>query len=125
MHYCLNKVELRQLIGYMNRSNDIDDDYLRILIANAANWQDERCCINYTFSIILDRMVRNGMEGYDLIKILYEIDENMFFLIQEIDHNFIDFMIKNIRNPGLSLEDELIMLQNSIGDHRYESAVRY
>lgn len=125
MHYCLNKVELRQLIGYMNRSNDIDDDYLRILIDNAENWQDELCCLNYIFSIILDRMVRNGMEGYDLIKILYEIDENMFFLIQEIDHNFIDFMIKNIRNPGLSLEDELIMLQNSIGDHRYESAVRY
>lgn len=125
MHYCLDKEELRQLIEYKIDGVAIEDELLKIIVGNAESWIDDLCCLNYLFSHLLDKMVRDGKEGHGLIKTLYEFEEIMFLKIEEMGHNYIRYMLKNLRNPGLSLEDELVMLQNKIGGYRYESTIRY
>jgi len=124
MNYSLDREELRQLIEYKHNNQPIDDEHLKTIIFNSECWEDELCCINYIFSKILERIVKGGRHGKGLINLLYEIEDSMFFIIQEVDYNYIEFMMRNNRIIGLSLEEDMIMLQNNYRGHIYDASLR-
>jgi hypothetical protein len=126
MHHCLNKEELKIVIEYKNgKIGLIDDEQLRIWLEGAESWQDEVCCLNYIFSQIIDREHQRGTNCNELIELLYKLGEEMFFTIQEIDYKYISELLRNVRRIELTLEEELILLQNKIGEHQYEHVIRY
>lgn len=125
MHYCLNKEELRQLIELKANNVDIEDRSLQIWVENAENWQDELGALSYFFSHILERKYRFGENCQNLIEIFYHLEETMFFRLQEFDWKFIEYMLKHLRGDSISLEEELIELQNNISEYKYEQTLRY
>jgi hypothetical protein len=125
VHYCLNREELKQLLDFKTDSVVLESGLLSNRIANAENWQDELCGITYLFSKILEKRLKDGSDCNYLIDVLYSLEEEMWFHVQECDTNFIEYMLRNIRTIGLSLDEELIELQSKIGNHMYERALRY
>ncbi len=125
MHHCLNKEELKLLIEYKNgKIGSIEDKQLRTLLEGAESWQDELCCLNYLFCQLIDREHQNGTNCAELIELLYKMEEELFFTIQEMDYKYVSELVRNIRCSGLTLEEELILLQNKIVEHQYVSLIR-
>lgn len=125
MHYCLNTEELRQLIDYKANNSEIESDELKCWINHAENWYDKLSAFTYLFSHILEKKAKEDYDCHSLIKLLYQIENHMFFTIQEFDSKFINYMLGNLRETSLSLEDELINLQNKISEYKYRQSLRY
>lgn len=125
MHYCLNREELRQLIEFKFSSKEISTDELQIRIGNAESWQDELGALTYLFSLVLERKVHAGEECAGLIGLLYQLVEDMYLYIQECDSTFIDYMLRNVRRASLTLEEELVELQNGMSEYKYAQTLRY
>jgi hypothetical protein len=125
MHYCLNRDELKKLIDFNASSINVENEELSSRIENAKNWQEELSGLTYLFSKILEKKSKDGSDCQPLIETLYRLEEQMWFYIQECDAVFIEYMLKNIRNMSLSLDEELIELQSNLGNHMYERTLRY
>lgn len=125
MHHCLSKDELRQLLNLKADNLAIETDELRIRIELADNWQDELGALTYLFSHILERRAKGGLDCAGLIKMFYELPEVMSLHIQEFDSDFVEYMLRNIRDKSLTLEEELVGLQNRLREYDYERTLRY
>ncbi len=127
-HYCLSKDELEKFIDYKLETHQVGDieDYLKTIIEQSENWQTEISILSYFFSQIIEsKMKTKDNDVKKLINNLYELKEILRFLIQEFDYNFIEMMLRSERQENLSLEDNLIDLQNAIGNHEYKKIIRY
>jgi len=125
MHHCLSKEELRQLLDSRNGTKEIDDELLQIWVANAESWVDEISGLNYFLSQILERKRQSGEECGPVIDLFFEMEDTMALTIQAFDLRFVDFMLRCVRDRSMSLEEELIALQNDVGDYRYDRALRF
>lgn len=123
MGYCLNKSELLQLLNS-------DEDFgqcgeLTDLLEGAANWQQSIDGLSYLFGQILLSHSKTKNEPMGLIDRFYSLPDRMFFMIQEHDVKFIEFMLANLPDENNTLEDELIVLQNDYSNHEYSRTLRY
>jgi hypothetical protein len=125
MNHCLNRDELRKLIDFKVDDQIVEDESLKVLIENAIYWEDEIFGLNYFFSQILERKNKGGQDCLKLIEFFYALEDEMAFNIQEFDSTFIDYMLRNMRDQTLSLEDDLIRLQNNLSDYKYYGTLRY
>ena len=125
MHHCLTKDELRQLIDMKADGLEIESDELRIRIEHADIWQDEVGALTYLLSQILERRAKEGLDCATFIRTFYEFPEVMSFRIQEFDFEFVEYMLANIRDRRISLEEELIGLQDRLREHDYGRTLRY
>ncbi len=125
MHYCMNKEELRQFLDYQLHHREVSNEELRKWIDQAENWEDELGCLAYLFAEILEKQAKLGVNCQPLIELLYQLPEQMNLSIQEFDSDFVEYLLRNTREPGLSLEEELVRLQNGLRERRYDKTLRY
>jgi len=121
----MNREELRQFLDFKIACQPIDNDELIRWITAADSWQDELSCLIYLFAQIIDRKNQEGKPCQELIEFLYQLSEQMYLTIQEFYLGFIDNMLKYIRDTNLSLEEELVKLQDEISQHQYGKKLRY
>jgi hypothetical protein len=122
--HCLSKGELEQLIDLLNSSSPVDDEYLSILIDDAKNWQEELGMLTYFVSQIIENK-KASCDCIQLIDLIYKIEEQIFVKLQECDSEYIDYMLKNVCDSHLSLEEELVDIQNRLSEYNYERTLRY
>jgi hypothetical protein len=126
MPYCLDRYELEKLIKAEIEMADIEDDKLRellIRIEHAKNWADELIGFSYFLAKIFEKKLKQGKTIETLKEVLdrtYLLNESMWFEIQEFDEKFVDYVIRFERDPILSLEDDLVQLQNKLSRFEYE-----
>jgi hypothetical protein len=125
MYYCLNKDELKQLIEYKAEGANVNDESLKTLIENAECWLDEVGGLTYLFSHVLDKRVRSGQDCAAFIETLYTLEDSMSFQIHECDYEFVDFMLRNLRDDSLTLEEELVELQSHLSRNEYGRVIRF
>ena len=125
MPYCMNREELKQFLDFKISCQLIDNNELTHWITAADSWQDELSCLIYLFAQIIDRKNQEEKPCQELIEFLYQLHEQMYLTIQEFDSEFIDNMLRHIRNINLSLEEELVKLQDEISQHQYGKKLRY
>lgn len=120
MPYCMNREELKQFLDFKISCQPIDNNELVHWITEADCWQDELSCLIYLFAQIIDRKNQEEKPCQKLIEFLYQLPEQMYLTIQEFDSEFIDNMLRHIRDNSLSLEEELVKFQDRISQHQYE-----
>jgi hypothetical protein len=124
-HYCLNKRELTELIVSKVGKTAIEDDDLSLRVKTAELWQAELSSLTYLLSHIVEAYKKKGRDYVELLVAFYSLEEEMFFSVQECDHRFVTYMLRNTRDPSLSLEEELVNLQLGIREHSYAKTLRY
>jgi hypothetical protein len=124
-HYCLNKKELTELILSRVGNIAIDDEELSLRVKTAELWQDELSSLTYLLSHIVEGYKKKGRDYVEVLVAFYSLEEEMFFSVQECDHRFVTYMLRNTRDPSLSLEEELVNLQVGISEHSYARTLRY
>ena len=124
MAYCCSRQQLKQLIEYKFAGKEIDCDKFGQLVNLAEDYQDELHGLSYLVSIIIEKYIKKGVNHIEPLNTFYELENMMFFGIQECDRNFISYLMINNKDHSLSLEESLINIQNSYCEHDYESCLR-
>lgn len=119
MSYCMNKDELRNLITYKLDNVEIDNEEFAIRLENAADWQEELYAVVYLFTHILEKKKQDGEDYIRAIEKLYELETEMFLRIQQCDVEFVDYMLRDLRQRQLTLEEEVIRIQGNLASRQY------
>lgn len=125
MYYCLNKYELIILLNHLISGTEIKEDQLQQLIMDSQNWTCLIGVLNYTFCMVLEQNRKQQGNRSEKIHTLYNATDEMLLEIHEIDKPFINHMLNNLPQRSLSIEENLIDIQNDIGNYNYGNKVRY
>jgi len=126
MYYCMNKSELHRFIDYKATGKVIDDETLRISVDNAEWWLGELGGLTYLLSQLLEKFVKQGpYHPEQIVATLYELEQTMNFALHECDADFVRFMLRNLRDRKIPLEDELVELQTHLGRYEYGGSLRF
>ncbi len=124
-NYCLNVEEIYKLLKWRESGEPVDCKELLLIIEDAESWTTRIICIALFFARILEREKPNINTQKNMINILFKMEEELFFEVQGGDDEFVDFLLRHLRNPDESLEASIIELQNRLSEYSYEKALRY
>lgn len=128
MHYCLSIDELDEFVDAEldNRPIHVDLKHRREL---AADWQDGLHCMGYFLAQVLERRKKRDSNfcavSQEYIDQVYDLQNSMYFIVQEFDSEYIDLLLHSLRSASMSLEEELISKQDLYVSHEYASTFRY
>jgi hypothetical protein len=125
MNKCLSRVELYNLISQECDGILCPDTDLACLIEDARNWQCRLSGVSYMLSKIVERGINDDEDYTRFISSFYYMPDTMWFDIQELEEKFICFLLNQSRNTSLTIEEEIIDLQNRIGDYSIGPTIRY
>jgi hypothetical protein len=126
MLYCLDRQELTAFLEAKVLGKDVSNHSLTARIEDAENWQDELSVHTYLLCCVLERRLAHGQDCQVILDLIYLIPNEMFLRLQELDRSFVDFMLMHVRQSNnYTLEEELIYLETSLGQYKYEKAIRY
>jgi hypothetical protein len=126
MRRCLNREEFEELIklkieGRTGHGNST----VRVMLDNAENWVEKIVGMNYLLSKVLERRIGKRQRNCkDLIDLIYNLPEVIWFDIQEHDQAFIEYMLYYEPNLSLSLEEKLIEVQDNLDAYNYGPTFR-
>lgn len=126
MGKCLTKSETQKLIDSCENMYELDEEdcLFSLAIENSRNWEYELTFLSYLLSKILERKKSRGENCMSLLKLAYNLPNDMWLSIQEFDVRFIQYMVRSERKPMLSLEERLIELQGDLDEHIYGERFR-
>ncbi|MEM9886512.1 MAG: hypothetical protein AAF849_11525 [Bacteroidota bacterium] len=93
--HCLRIAEYEYFIDYhinnLNKiyNDDIDEELIKQLLSQSETWETELVGVNYILSIILERLLKKEVELESILDQVYNLQERIYFQIQEIDYSFI------------------------------------
>ena len=76
-------------------------------------------------SHLLLRRKKSGEDALKLLDALYALDTTMWITIQEMDSEFVSFMLRNLSDSSIDLEEQLGTLQSRLMSFDYDSSLRY
>ncbi len=123
--YCMNVEETDQILKWRESRVPLAYKELSLEIEEAQCWTTRIVCIALFFARVLERGKTTIDEQKRRIEALYTMEDELCFEIQEGDDQFIEYLLRHLRNPDDSLESALIELQNGLSNYRYEKALRY
>lgn len=124
---CIEKHNLDEIIHHLLFNSEIKTEELHPLMEAFMSWETEIIFLNY---YILKNSMKRQLKGVEeirkdsFIKPIYNLKDNFNITIDEFDENFIEFMISNIKNPDLNLDENLAECHNKYSNHNYESFIR-
>lgn len=108
-HRCLSRDEYKIVIDYLLYSQCIESEELNELIQSATDYWDVNIIgSNYFLSIILEQIIKCKTINKDIIHEVYELENKMYFTIDEMDYKFIDELFKyHLPNNRNTLTEQL------------------
>lgn len=125
MYFCLNREELKILIDSTLDSIQVNEKYLKKIIEDSSSWLCTLGVVNYSFALFLEQKKKLYLDRIEFVQHLYSIDQYMDFQIHEIEKPLVDFMMSDIPDRQLTLEENLIDLQKRFYNHDYSKSIRY
>lgn len=124
MSFCLSREELEKLIAVeIEKNDDLEEDKnLALRIDNAGNWWDALVGFTYFLSKIFEKRLKEGETTDTLLGKLdkiWRLPDSLWLVFQEFEEDFIKYALSYERSPALSLEDELIHLQDKLSRYDY------
>jgi hypothetical protein len=124
-NYCLSVDEIGQILKWHDCKETGICNELACELDEALCWNSKIICL----ALFVARLMLRGQISMDeqknIIDIIYTMGDQLYFEIQEVDHNFVDYLLRHIRDSNDSLEDTLIEIQNRLSGYDYEKAIRY
>jgi hypothetical protein len=121
MNYCLNTHELERVLLFFLKDKAIEDEDLKLLLDNSAQWQDKLICLTLSFARVLEKKRDNSPAFLNaMISELFSMPEKMFIDIQECGEDFVDYMLRNEPSGQVDLESLLQNVAKKLSEHCYE-----
>ncbi|MCK4764485.1 MAG: hypothetical protein KAW12_19960 [Candidatus Aminicenantes bacterium] len=124
MSYCLDRKELEELIAAKidgKPALEQENRTLALRVENAGNWDDQLIALTYFLSKIFEKKSKSGTSYEKLLKDLEKIwllENDMLLEFEVFAEGFIKNLLHGEREPGTTLEDELIRCRDKQGRYR-------
>ena len=123
-NYSLNTDEIDQLIQWKKNSEAITSKELKLALDEAQGWETQVACLALLFARVLERNPKGSFaEKQQQIEMLYSLQDEICFDIEEGDECFTGYLLGHLRNPDDSLEEALVDLLNRYRGKDYEHAL--
>lgn len=125
--YCLNQDELSEFLHGVLYDDDYSIQGLSSLVESANDWDIMLCGLSYFLGRILQKKINNNNLELDFIDKVYELENSIYFDLNSLNIEFIDFIILHDRfiEPNSSLNEVLVFLHDKYIKRNYEQIVRY
>lgn len=121
--YCLDKEELHRFIEIELENGPVYDDErdLKILLDGCYNWDIELICFTLFLSQVLEHRLKSSADQHSTLSGLYELptEKNIALLLEEIDQDFVRYMLEDVRDHNLSIDENLMEIRLRLGEHLY------
>ena len=124
MSYCFDKKEASVFIESKILQSNSDLELIKKRIDNAQDWVEEIVLLSYFLAIFFERKKTLSLSYAQIFQKLNNIINEMYICLQEFDVDYLDYLLKNVRDKSLNLEEELVELQNSLSDYNYAKTLR-
>jgi len=121
--YCLSREELArflEIVVFGTANFQTEEEQIRLLIEEWESWNLELVCLATLLSQSHDKQQNQDVDVYNILKRIYTLsDEKGLFFVEEIDERFIEYMLQDIRNDNLSIEDNLVEIWRNLSERKY------
>jgi hypothetical protein len=125
MNYqCLSRLDLEEFLSSILDGTE-PNSVLRLLMDNCITYQGYLIGLTYFLAQLIDRRVRKNLSLEHWLENVFSIPDRMAFELQEIDVDFVDYLVRNRREKSLTLEENLIDIQNRFSAHQYGETFRF
>jgi hypothetical protein len=123
--YYPSRKDLSELIHNICLKSKLDADYLETIVQKSKNWETEILILSYFTSKILQKFQKNNsnQECKELLIQIYDIENQLFATYEDLDREFIEYMLCHKRMDN-SLEDNILFLLERYKEHNYEFIIR-
>jgi hypothetical protein len=124
-NYCLNVDEIDQILQWYDDRETGICKKLAGELDEALCWNSKIICLALFVARLLNRGQMSINEHKIIIDKIHKIGEQLYFEIQEVDYNYVDYLLRHIRDSNDSLEETLIKIQDRLSSYHYEKDLRY
>lgn len=122
MIHCLRPEELGSVLEWLVKGT-VSDEHLELINA-ASEWQVELVALSYDCTKVLLGQKDNGHDPMELIAAYYQVDPALYFSFDEVGVDFVEFLLRHIRDDSDTLEDALLVTHFNMRTHFYAKSVR-
>ena len=123
MKYCFNREQTKKLLELKCDNKQFTDSFLNETVMGSANWEFEIHTLSYINSMVLEGLKKEKKEITEYLDRLYNFDEEMNFLIDEVGNEFIKYILLHVRDRSINLEDDLVNLKSRQIQYDYSKSV--
>ena len=124
-YFCLAFEELEQAIDHFLDGTSIVDSELRTRIELSVAYCIALGGLSYLLTRIIDRRQKRAHFPTDFVDLVYKVSDRARFDVEEFDAEFVDYLVRSPRNESLSIEEDLVDIQNRLRSHRYVYNYRF
>jgi hypothetical protein len=95
------------------------------LINECNHFSSEIHSNNYIFSKNIQKKIKNGIYSEKYLQDVYKLQDESSFFLEELNNNFIDFLITHTSNQAIDLDTHLQEIQDDFIHSNYGKQVRY
>lgn len=121
--YCLSKEELHRFIEVALENRPIYDDEpdLKLLVDGCSNWDIELICFTLFLSQVLEHRLKSSTDQQSTLRGLYGLsqEKNMALDFEGVDESFVRYMLEDVRDNDLSIDENLMEILLRRGEHTY------
>ena len=119
--FCLSPDETTSVLADLAIGKSIEDV---ADLKSARFWETKTVTLSLFIAWFIERQLGDGIECKVAVNSLYDSD-GLNLIIDEFGVEFIEFMLRHIRQPDVSLADDLLAHQRRYHSYDYSSALRY
>lgn len=121
--HCLRDDELTKLVEIeLGGVRILDDEVvLKKLFEDWYSWDVEFVCLVTILSYVLERKQKKSINALPVLRHLYNLPDlsGLGLVFEQMDENFIAYLLQFTRSSNLSIDDELIEIRNHFGNYDY------
>ncbi len=126
MNYCFSKEQILGSIEILFYHHDISDPIINKVLEMSSEWSCKLEIINYFFLQALDHLdMLSIAEKKTILNFLKNLEDCYYFVFEEFSPSFIDYLLRNVREEGVSLSDALLATQRRYSEYDYSSVICY
>ena len=80
--------------------------------------------LTYLLVQILVRLRRQDQPIKSVVSDFFDLPNKLWFAVEEFDLDFLDYMLINMRDQRLALEDDIVDIVTNMRRHRYGDTLR-
>lgn len=124
--YCLNIEELNTFISNVLYGEEVFDGHMESIIDLSSNWLTQPIGLAYFLGRIIQRKINSKSLPDDYITQVYELKEVVFFEINDLGSDFIEYLLLHDRlmESNFSLDEMLNLLHIAYTEKDYGRIVR-
>lgn len=112
MRYFLNYENHKVFCEVMTEKASEEESEIEAIVEGCKNYYFEVYGNAYFISKEFERKIKHGLSNSGYVDSIFQLCDTSNYFIETLSYEFIDFMLKGPSNSAVSLDDEIVEIQD-------------